>query len=286
MKIIDSIVELRHYLDSKRENGMSIGLVATMGALHEGHAALVRKSVSTCNLTVSSIFVNPTQFNNSQDLLKYPNRIEEDCELLASVGCDVVFIPSVEEMYSNGKETLGISFGKIETVLEGAFRPGHFSGVGVIVSKLLNIVQPNFAFFGQKDLQQLAVIKKLVNDLNIRSQIVSIPTIRDKSGLAMSSRNLRLSEKETELAANIYRVIDLARKNILEGQSILTVLTSAKTAFENIDGLELEYLEVVNSDTMESLDSLSKDQNVSICVAAYIGDVRLIDNLYIKQQEG
>ncbi|MEP3387185.1 MAG: pantoate--beta-alanine ligase [Reichenbachiella sp.] len=284
MEIIDSIVELRHYLDSKRAERMSIGLVPTMGALHEGHAELVKESVRSCDLTACSIFVNPTQFNNPDDLLKYPKQLEKDLELLTMVGCDVVFIPSVDEMYPDQEKTITINFGQLENLLEGAFRPGHFSGVGVVVSKLLNVVQPDLAFFGQKDLQQLAVIRKLVKDLNIQSKIVSVPTVREKSGLAMSSRNLRLSEREAVVAANLYRVIDSVKTKILAGEQVLSGLTSAKVELEKIEGIELEYLDIVNSDTMSKVEELSEALNISICLAAYVGGVRLIDNLYIKQE--
>ncbi|MEP5363880.1 MAG: pantoate--beta-alanine ligase [Reichenbachiella sp.] len=284
MEIIDSIVELRHYLDSKRAERMSIGLVPTMGALHEGHAELVKESVRSCDLTACSIFVNPTQFNNPDDLLKYPKQLEKDLELLTMVGCDVVFIPSVDEMYPDQEKTITINFGQLENLLEGAFRPGHFSGVGVVVSKLLNVVQPDLAFFGQKDLQQLAVIRKLVKDLNIQSKIVSVPTVREKSGLAMSSRNLRLSEREAVVAANLYRVIDSVKTKILAGEQVLSGLTSAKVELEKIEGIELEYLDIVNSDTMSKVEELSEALNISICIAAYVGGVRLIDNLYIKQE--
>lgn len=263
---------------------MSIGLVPTMGALHEGHAELVKESVRNCDLTVCSIFVNPKQFNNPDDLEKYPKQVEKDLELLTIIGCDVVFIPTVDEMYPGGQKTITINFGELENLLEGAFRPGHFSGVGVVVSKLLNVVQPDLAFFGQKDLQQLAVIRKLVKDLNIQSRIVSVPTVREKSGLAMSSRNLRLSGREAVVAANLYRVIDSVKTKILAGEQVLSGLTSAKVELEKIEGIELEYLDIVNSDTMSKVEELSEALNISICIAAYVGGVRLIDNLYIKQE--
>ena len=284
MEIIDSIVELRHYLDSKRADGLSIGLVPTMGALHSGHAELIKASTNTCDITVCSIFVNPTQFNNSDDLLKYPKQIEKDSDLLSSIGCDAVFIPTVEEMYPDNEKTLVMNFGTLESVLEGAFRPGHFSGVGVVVSKFLNIIQPDKAFFGQKDLQQLAVIKKLVKDLNIQSSIVSVATVRENNGLALSSRNLRLSVDEKQLAANLYRVLSSSKKAVLDGESIDSVLKSAKRELEEIEGIEIEYLEVVNSNTMTNVKKLEEVKNISICIAAYVGGVRLIDNLHIKQK--
>ncbi|WP_420582396.1 pantoate--beta-alanine ligase [Reichenbachiella sp.] len=284
MEIFDSIAELRHYLDSKRHKGLTIGLVPTMGALHNGHAELIKRSVEACDITLCSIFVNPTQFNNPEDLLKYPKQVERDQELLLSIGCNAVFTPSVREMYPDEEKTLDMNFGALESVLEGAFRPGHFSGVSVVVSKLLNIAQPDMAFFGQKDLQQLAVIRKLVNDLNIRTRVISVPTVRENSGLAMSSRNQRLANEEVLLASSFYRVLKSSKERALKGESIESVLNSARLELERKGGIELEYVEVVNSNTMARIKSLEDANNISICIAAYIGGVRLIDNLYIKQE--
>ncbi|MEO9965180.1 MAG: pantoate--beta-alanine ligase [Reichenbachiella sp.] len=283
MKIFNRIAELRHNLDLERKKGHSIGLVPTMGALHHGHAQLIKSSVESCDLTVCSIFVNPTQFNNSEDLINYPKRQEADERLLAEEGCDVIFAPSVEEMYPNGQQVLNMGFGFLETVLEGEFRPGHFSGVGVVVAKLLNMVQPDKAFFGQKDLQQLAVIKKLVHDLNIPSEIVSVQTIREPSGLAMSSRNLRLSEVEKKIATNLYKTMQKLKAEVLDGIAIVQALNHAKADLTDLDSFSLEYLEVVNSDTMQHVDDIKMAENVSICAAAHVGEVRIIDNIYLKQ---
>lgn len=285
MKIFDSIAGLQGYLDLQRNDGKTIGLVPTMGALHFGHAHLIQQSVKTCDVTACSIFVNPTQFNNSEDLLKYPRRIEEDRVLLEDEGCDVVFMPAVEEMYPKGSKALSMDFGFLESVLEGAFRPGHFSGVGVVVSKLFNIVQPNLAFFGQKDLQQLAIIKKLVKDLNIRTTIVAVPTVRESSGLAMSSRNLRLSERQRQLAANLYRLMKKIKSDVLAGIPISKALDLSTNELTKLEGIELEYLDVVDSNSMSKVTQIEETANVSVCIAAHIGEVRLIDNLYLKQQD-
>lgn len=285
MKIVESIVELQAYLDLQRLDGKAVGLVPTMGALHQGHLELIHASVQACDLTVCSIFVNPTQFNNPDDLLKYPKQLEADQQLLSKAGCDVVFAPSVAEMYTDQSESLKMSFGILEHVLEGEFRPGHFSGVGVVVSKLLNIVQPHVAFFGQKDLQQLAVIRKMVSDLNIRTKIVSVPTVREPSGLAMSSRNLRLSETEKEIAANLYGIMQDLKKKIVSGDDISAALAQSKASATQIDGLRLEYLDVVNSATMQAVSNLDAVDDISICAAAHVGEVRIIDNMYIKQSD-
>lgn len=285
MKIFDNIVGLQGYLDTQRKNAKTIGLVPTMGALHAGHLHLIKHSIEKSDLTVCSIFVNPTQFNNPDDLLKYPKQLEADQQLLEEEGCDAVFIPSVDEMYpTKAAMSLSMNFGFLETVLEGAFRPRHFSGVGVVVAKLLNIVQPHMAFFGQKDLQQLAVIKKLVNDLNIRTEIISVPTVREESGLAMSSRNQRLSESDATLAAALSAAMNELKQQVLEGSTIADALLEAKRNLSSREGIKLEYLDVVDSETMATVDDLTVADNISICIAAHIGGVRLIDNLYLKHK--
>ncbi|MEP2024899.1 MAG: pantoate--beta-alanine ligase [Reichenbachiella sp.] len=284
MKIFESIVELQGYLDLQRSKGKSIGLVPTMGALHAGHIQLIEESVGRSDVTVCSIFVNPTQFNNPEDLLKYPKQLDEDKQMLLDAGCDVLFVPFVQEMYPDNNKSLSFNFGFLETVLEGAFRPGHFSGVGIVVSKLLNIVQPELAFFGQKDLQQLAIIKKLVNDLNVRTKIIAVPTIRESSGLAMSSRNQRLSEEEKELAVRLSQTMEKIKLLIDSGTSLLEAVTVSRKKLLHTRGIQLEYLEVVNSDTMVEVKEMSEAKNVSVCIAAHVGNVRLIDNLYLKQK--
>ncbi|MEO9849870.1 MAG: pantoate--beta-alanine ligase [Reichenbachiella sp.] len=285
MKIFSSITQLRHYLDFYRRKGDTIGLVPTMGALHEGHGRLVNEAVKSCNLTVCSIFVNPTQFNNPDDLANYPKQIDADKKLLAAKGCDAVFLPTVDEMYPDEKLGLAINFGQLEQVLEGEFRPGHFSGVGVVVSKLLNIVQPDIAYFGQKDLQQLAIINRLVKDLSIQTKIVAVSTVRESSGLAMSSRNLRLSKEEKVIASELYQAMLELKKSILMGVATARAIFETKEKLNELEGLRLEYLEIVNAHTMDAITDLSASENVSICTAAYVGKVRIIDNLYIKQED-
>lgn len=284
MKIFESIAELRRHLELQRKKGSNIGLVPTMGALHQGHARLIRESVQACDLTVCSIFVNPTQFNNPDDLLKYPNQIDADQKLLEQEGCDVLFKPKTDEVYPGEDECLKISFGPMEEVLEGEFRPGHFSGVGVVVLKLLNMVRPERAYFGQKDLQQLAIIKKLVKDLNVPVDIISVPTVREPSGLAMSSRNLRLSDQEKSIATHLYQGMQNLKQAIKSGISVAHAIAEVKAELARVADFKLEYLAVVDSHTMRSVGDLDDSLWISACAAAYVGEVRIIDNLYIKQE--
>jgi pantoate--beta-alanine ligase len=230
------------------------------------------------------VFVNPTQFNNVTDLAKYPKKEKEDFELLEAANCDVVFAPSANEMYDVDQQSIQMSFGATEQVLEGACRPGHFSGVGVVVSKLLNIVDPDKAYFGQKDLQQVAIIKQLVKALNFKSEIVVVPTIREPDGLAMSSRNLRLSDTERELALNLYLVMSEIIRTVSQDQKFNLALAKGRARIKAINGIELEYLEIVNASSMESVVSLQRNDDIYICGAAYVGQVRIIDNLCVKEK--
>jgi pantoate--beta-alanine ligase len=282
MKIFKKIDDIRSFLSQQQRLGKSIGLVPTMGALHQGHGELVKRAAENNDVAVASIFVNPIQFNNAEDLLKYPLQIEEDCNLLEANDCDVVFIPEKNEMYLQSDKTLKMNFGEIETVMEGTFRPGHFSGVGVVVAKLLNIIQPDRAYFGQKDLQQLAVIKKMAYDLNFKTNIVGVPTFREKNGLAMSSRNLRLTEKEKDKASRLYHVMTELKESIVGGADIQKSLITSGEQLNEDSELKLEYLEIVNSNTLMSVSNLKSCDKVSICAAAYIAGVRIIDNIYIK----
>jgi pantoate--beta-alanine ligase len=213
MLIFNTISEIQHYLKTQQRAGKKIGFVPTMGALHAGHISLIERAKTENDLVVCSIFVNPTQFNNPDDLKKYPRTLELDCKLLLSSGCDVVFAPSAEEMYPNLPH-LRIDFGTFETVMEGKFRPGHFSGVGIVVSKLFNIVKPVKAYFGQKDLQQVAVIRRMVEELSFDLEIIPCPTWRETDGLAMSSRNSRLSAEARTLAPQIYKALNLAKAKL------------------------------------------------------------------------
>ena len=279
MYIFHKIETLRKHLDTYRGQG-TIGLVPTMGALHQGHLKLVEEALKTTDLVVTTIFVNPTQFNNREDLKKYPRDTAKDLELLEDKGNHIVFIPEEKEIYPTRNE-LKIDFGPIERSLEGAFREGHFSGVGLVVSKLFNIVQPNVAFFGQKDLQQFFVIKTLVEQLNFPIELHRVPTIREKSGLAMSSRNLRLNETELDHAALLYRSLTMAKELLLGKETTAKATQKVALLFEATDKLALEYFEVVDTSTFEPLEWVSNPETTALCIAAHIDNIRLIDNLLL-----
>ncbi len=252
-----------------------------MGALHQGHLDLVAQCIQKSDISVVSIFVNPTQFNNLEDFEKYPQTLSEDLELLQDAGVDYVFAPTVETMYPSPTQ-LQFDFGELETILEGAFRPGHFNGVGVVVSKLFHIIQPDLAFFGQKDLQQVAIIRRLVQDLSFPIELQLVPTRREYDGLAMSSRNRRLNSDERSKALILHDSLVFAKKELESGRDWFTVQKSISQKFENTTGCQLEYFELVETDKFKVFSQFEPQEKTSICVAAYIGDVRLIDNLPIN----
>jgi pantoate--beta-alanine ligase len=275
MKVFTTIVEIQNYLKSNYPK--TVGFVPTMGALHEGHIALIMKSIAENELTVCSIFVNPTQFNNLDDLKKYPRTLEQDCEILQDAGCDVVFAPSVEEMYPT-LPSLKIDFGYLEHIMEGKFRPGHFNGVGIVVAKLFNIVKPTKAYFGQKDVQQVAVINRLITDLSFDLKMVVCDTIREKDGLAMSSRNRRLSPEARGHATKIFQSMIIGQKLLLEGYSTFVVKNKVLDFYKENPQFKLEYYEIADFETLESIDELNPKRRTAIIVAAHLDGVRLIDN--------
>ena len=255
----------------------SIGLVPTMGALHEGHISLIKASKAENDLTVCTIFVNPIQFNNATDLEKYPKTIEADIQLLQSVNCDILFMPNATEMYPH-KTELVMDFGYQNTVMEGKFRPGHFSGVGIVVAKLFNIVQPERAYFGQKDFQQCLIIKQLVRELSFPIDIRIIETLRESDGLAMSSRNARLGVKARESAPKLYEALLYCAAN--SGNfSIVEVKEKAAEMLHADEMIDLEYIEFVDFESGKIALELIKGEKYGICLAANVGDVRLIDNI-------
>ncbi|MCE6988216.1 pantoate--beta-alanine ligase [Dyadobacter sp. CY323] len=278
MEVFTTIQHLRSFLDHQIELRKTIGLVPTMGALHEGHITLIEASNAENDITVCSIFVNPTQFNNPEDLLKYPRTLEQDLEILGKTGCSAVFAPSVEEMYPE-KTVVKFDFGSLETVMEGASRPGHFNGVGIVVSKLFNIVNPHRAYFGQKDLQQVAVITRMVKDLSFSLQLVICPTVREDDGLAMSSRNRRLDAKERSVAPHINRILQSAKNELLAGESVENVVQTAKNEFDAIKEFTLDYFEIVDLLSLQPIQKVGPAGINAICVAAFLGPVRLIDNV-------
>ncbi|QDK82460.1 pantoate--beta-alanine ligase [Spirosoma sp. KCTC 42546] len=277
MTRFETIVSLRPYLATLRPE-KTIGFVPTMGALHEGHIKLIETARQENDIVISSIFVNPVQFNNPDDLARYPRTLEEDSQQLEAAGCDLVFAPSVAEMYSE-PPAIRLNFGGLETVLEGAFRPGHFNGVGIVVSKLFNIVQPTRAYFGQKDLQQVAVIRRLIRDLNFPVELIRCPTVREADGLAMSSRNRNLTSTEREQAPTLFKALTLAHDLLMEGQGTVQAKVAVTSLFAANPHFRLEYVEVVNADTLQQASEVLAPGQTAICLAAHLGNVRLIDNL-------
>ena len=280
MEVFTSVQSLRKFLSQQRILNKTIGLIPTMGALHEGHISLLNSSTKENDISVCSIFVNPVQFTNQEDLAKYPRTLEADCALLEKAGCSAVFAPTVLEMYP-APPVLTFNFGTLETVMEGASRPGHFNGVGIVVSRLFNLVQPDRAYFGQKDLQQVSVIRQLIADLAFPLDLVICPTVREESGLAMSSRNQRLNQNETALASNIYKIISAVKDQLLEGGKIQEIKNSAQNQFLSIPEFTLDYIEIVDIKTLQPITELQSPGSTAICVAAFLGPVRLIDNIIL-----
>jgi pantoate--beta-alanine ligase len=279
VEVFRTIASVKEYLSQNRQQGSTIGFVPTMGALHQGHLALVARAKAECSLALCSVFVNPTQFNNAHDLAVYPRTLEADCALLEQVHCDAVFAPEASEMYPF-QHQMQFHFGDLEQVMEGKFRPGHFNGVGLVVSKLFHIIQPNKAYFGQKDLQQCAVVGRLVAELNFPLQFIVCPTHREPDGLAMSSRNKNLSPDQRATAPVLYQQLCLAQKSLQNGQPWSQVQAAVKQALDMLSGLELEYFELVKRSNLASIDTLQPD-NSALCIAAFLGKTRLIDNLLL-----
>lgn len=280
MLIVQTIAELKACLNGEREQGHSVGLVPTMGALHAGHASLVERSVKENDVTVVSIFLNPTQFNDKKDLERYPRTLEADCELLEKCGAQVVFAPSVEEVYPE-PDTRVFSYPPTDAVMEGAFRPGHFNGVCQIVSKLFDYVEPDRAYFGEKDYQQICVIRRMVEDLKMDINIVACPVIREESGLARSSRNTLLSDEERQLAAHIYRVLSESRK---QQMSVAETHDFVVREIDAIEGLKVQYFSIVNGLTLADVSTWDDAESVVGCITVYCGAVpiRLIDHIRYK----
>lgn len=299
MKVINSKKELREILDAAKNEGKTVGLVPTMGALHEGHASLVRRSVEENDITVVSIFLNPTQFNDPKDLERYPRTLESDCAILEECGAQIAFAPTVKEIYPN-PDTRKFSFPPTDAVMEGARRPGHFNGVCQIVSELFMIVQPNRAYFGEKDYQQIAVIKAMVNAykeaaipcINISGeeisnewakaiQIVPCPVIREENGLARSSRNTLLAPDEKAIAPNIYRILQESKQL---GLGVDETCQWAIDQINAIDGLEVEYYSIVDGETLADVHSWDEAESIVGCITVYCGKtpIRLIDHTRYK----
>lgn len=283
MKLFEKIVDLQNELFEVRKEGKKIGLVPTMGALHQGHASLVKRSVKENDVTVVSVFLNPTQFNDKADLERYPRNLDADCKLLEECHADYVFAPSVKKMYPT-PDNRQFNFPPVTTVMEGAKRPGHFNGVCQVVSRLFYIVRPDRAYFGEKDWQQIAVVKRLVKYINMNVEIVECPIVREADGLAMSSRNSLLSPEERAIAPNIYKVL----KESVEYSKNHTVEETHNKVVNDInaiDGLEVEYFEIVDGNTLLDVKDWNDSPYIVGCITVYCGHtpIRLIDHIKYKE---
>lgn len=281
VKILYHKKALSEYLASFRREGKHIGLVPTMGALHAGHLSLLNYIKEYCDISVCSIFVNPTQFNDPEDLEKYPRPIQQDLKLLEEIGCDVVFIPAVEEMYGEGEEWT-IELGRLDQVLEGALRPGHYQGVTQIVKKLFDVVKPDVACFGQKDYQQFLVVEKMVEIYSLDIDLIMCPTLREADGLAMSSRNVRLSPKGRQQALAIVKTLIGFQETYLD-LGLGEARDQAIRKLTESEGLTLEYFEVCEPQTLRTVHSAKKGDQLVVLVAAWVDGVRLIDNIILGQ---
>ncbi|MEN8186544.1 MAG: pantoate--beta-alanine ligase [Bacteroidota bacterium] len=280
MKVFNTINSLQSFL-SKIDKNIKIGFVPTMGALHNGHLSLLSKASSENEITVVSIFVNPTQFDKKEDLDKYPQTLQEDLKMLELEKCDVVFVPSVKEMYQSELKPQNFEFGGLENVMEGAFRKGHFDGVGTIVKKLLEIVNPTNAYFGEKDFQQLQIIKKMVEIENMKVNIIGCEIFREDDGLAMSSRNSRLSKEQREAAPLIYQTL-LKTQKLFPEKDIESVKNMVKNTFENHLILKLEYFDIADTETLISSCKKENDKKYRGFIAVYADTIRLIDNIALN----
>ena len=281
MKIYKTTKGLENALQKLRAESKSIGLVPTMGALHAGHLSLVKRCVEENDVCVVSVFVNPTQFNNQTDLEKYPRTLEADAALRAGAKCSILFDPSVKQIYPK-PDTRVFDFGQLDKVMEGVHRPGHFNGVGQVVSRLFDIVKPGKAYFGEKDYQQLAIIRKMVKDYKYPIQIVGCPIVREKDGMALSSRNMRLSKDERKRAVRIsqtlFKSVEMVATKSLEEVKQWVIDEINKDSILNV-----EYYEIVNSETMQSVKSWKDADKITGCITVYCGEVRLIDNIQYKK---
>ena len=280
VKILKNRQELSDYILKIKENGQKIGFAPTMGALHEGHLSLYEKARKENDIIISSIFVNPTQFNNPEDLKKYPRTIEKDIELLQQTqNVDAVYIPQIEDIYSDGLERKKYDFEGLENEMEGKFRPGHFDGVGTVVEELFRQVQPNNAYFGEKDFQQLMIIKKLVEKLSLPINIIGIPIYREKNGLAMSSRNMRLTSEQRESAKIIFETL-VKVKDLFHQQTLDEIHQFVENTFNNSD-FELEYFIIANEKTLREISEIKSNETYRAFIVVVIDGVRLIDNIQL-----
>jgi pantoate--beta-alanine ligase len=278
MIVIEKIADLQAYI--KEKAAKSVGFVPTMGALHDGHISLITRSVAENDLCVASVFVNPTQFNDKADLERYPRTPEADCAMLQAAGCDVVFMPTVQEMYPE-EDTRQFNFGSLETVMEGKYRPGHFNGVAQIVSKLFDAVQPHKAYFGEKDFQQVAIIRAMVEQLNYPIQIIACPIIREESGLARSSRNTLLTDEQRKKAALIAQVLTKST-TFVHSKSVSATIDWVEEQFKDDAEFRMDYYEIVDGNSLQPVQNWEDSEFIVGCIAVYCGKIRLIDNIHYK----
>lgn len=284
MKVINKTSDLQAIIEQFKNDGKSIGLVPTMGALHKGHLSLVKNSISNNDITVVSIFVNPTQFNNPNDLASYPRTVDKDLELLQTIGCDIVFAPEADDIYSKSEtdSRFEFDFEGLDKVMEGKFRPGHFNGVVQIVSKLFDLVRPDRAYFGEKDFQQLAIIRLMTKRYNLPIEIVPCPIVREDSGLALSSRNSLLNANEKQVVQHIYAVLNESRQFVPQTE-VEELKQCVIAAIEQKTELKVEYFDIVDGHTLKSIVKWDESDYIVGCVTVFCGNVRLIDNICYKK---
>ena len=278
MKVISTVAQLREVVADAKKAGAKIGLVPTMGALHAGHVSLIERARQECDFVVVSVFVNPTQFNNPDDLRTYPRTIDADCAKLEAAGVDVAFVPTVEEIYPE-PDTRVFDLGPVAEVMEGAMRPGHLNGVAQIVSKLFDYVKPHRAYFGEKDYQQIAVIRRMVEIEGFDLEIVPCPIKRHDDGLAMSSRNVRLSAEQRAKAPQIHHILAQSVEESMNNHDIKALQQSVVDAINAVDGMEVEYYQIVDAYSLQPVAEWDGKQPLVGCVTVWMGDVRLIDNI-------
>ena len=277
MRVIAKIDELKKAIAEYRDNGKSVGLVPTMGALHDGHISLVKRCLNENECCVVSIFVNPTQFNDKNDLKHYPRTPKEECDLLESVGCTIVFAPEIEEMYPE-EDTRIFNLGSVAEVMEGKFRPGHFNGVAQIVSKLFYAVKPDKAYFGEKDFQQIAVIRAMEREINTGVEIIDVPIVRESDGLAMSSRNRRLTEEQRKNAPKIWETLSKSY-TFAQDHTVEETINFVVDTLNTIPEFKVEYYEIVDADTLQPIREWNNTKRAVGCIATFCGEIRLIDNI-------
>lgn len=281
MKIFKKRDQLKSFLEESKKNRKTIGFVPTMGALHKGHLFLIEQAKKKNDIVVASIFVNPTQFNNQEDLDNYPKTLEKDIELLESVSCDVLFAPTVSEIYHENIVSEKFDFDGLEHQMEGKFRPGHFDGVGTIVKTLFEIVSPKNAYFGEKDFQQLQIIKKLVAKNQLPISIKGCAIFREKDGLAMSSRNARLTTEQRNVAPFIYKILKIVKKKFQE-ENVVEIAEWVENQFKNYPILQLEYFTIADEKSLKSINIKEIDTKYRAFIAVFAGNIRLIDNIQLK----